>query len=322
MKRIRLSFLGLGVVGSQLMEYVRGNLEKTGFGGAEILIDKVYVRDLSKKRGIDTSGLRLTCDPCEAIREADIVVECMGGGGAALTRELVLTAVRDRKPVIMSSKKCLALYGRELVQAVQESGTRLCYDATVGGGIPVSTVLASMGKCETTTRIYGICNATSNFILGQMQGGGSYGSALRRAQELGYAENDPSEDVDGLDALYKAVILMGFGMGHWAACGSIVPASIRTLTDSNFREAEKTARIIKPVFSIERRGKDFSCFVGPRPVPMDSILAPVKDNNNIIVIHGSESGDRAFYGQGAGAKPTASAMFDDLIRTLRDIRAS
>ena len=98
--------------------------------------------------------------------------------------------------------------------------------------------------------------------------------------------------------------------------------SIRNLTAADFREAGKTAHVIKPVFSVERREEEFSCFVGPQRVPMDSILAAVKGNNNIIVIRSSESGDRAFYGQGAGAKPTASAMFDDLIRTLRDMRAS
>lgn len=321
MKRIRLSFLGLGVVGSQLMEYIRDTLDGTVFGGAGISVHKVFVRDVTKKRWIDTSDLTLTSNPYDAIRDADIVVECMGGSGTELTRDLLLAAVREHKSVIVSSKKCLALYGRELVHAAEECGTSLCYDATVGGGIPISAVLASMGKCETTTRIYGICNATSNLILSEMSGGAGYEAALRRAQALGYAENDPSEDVDGLDALYKAVILMGFGMGHWADCGSIKPLSIRNLTAADLRKAGKEAYVIKPVFSVERQGEEFSCFIGPRPVPTDSILAPVKGNNNIIVIRGSESGDRAFYGQGAGAKPTASAMFDDLIRTLLEMRA-
>lgn len=322
MKLIRLSFLGLGVVGAQLMAYVRDSLEGKDFGDARISVDKVFVRNPAKKRGIDTTGLTLTDDPYEAIRDADIVAECMGGSGTEETRKLVLAALGDRKAVIMSSKKCLAQYGREIVGAVQTSGACFHYDATVGGGIPIGAVLTSMGNCETTTRIYGICNATTNFILGEMAGGAGFESALRRALELGYAENEPSEDVDGLDALYKAVILMGFGMGHWADCGSIKPVSIRSITAADFREAGKTAHVIKPVFSVERREEEFSCFVGPQRVPMDSILAAVKGNNNIIVIRSSESGDRAFYGQGAGAKPTALAMFDDLIRTLRDMRAS
>ncbi len=322
MKQKRLSFLGLGIVGSQLMAYIKRSMEGTRFGGCMLSVGKVYVRDLTKKRGVDTSGLTLTADPNEAIRDADIVVECMGGSGAALTRELVLAAVREKKPVIMSSKKCLALYGREIARDVQSSGTSFHYDATVGGGIPISAVLDSMGKCETTTRIYGICNATSNFILCEMQRGGSYQAALRKAQELGFAENDPSEDVDGLDALYKAVILMGFGMGHWADCRSIVPVSIRHLTAADFRDAVSAGYVVKPVFSAERRGEGFSCFVGPQLVPVNSIVAAVRGNNNIIVVRGSESGDRAFYGQGAGPKPTASAMYDDLVRTLGEMNAT
>jgi homoserine dehydrogenase len=322
MKHIRLSFLGLGVVGSQLLAYIKDKPECLHAAAAGLSVGKIFVRDMTKRRGIDISGLTMTSDPFEAIRDADIIVECMGGSGAALTRELVLAAVGEKKPVVMSSKKCLALFGREIVRAVAACGTSFHYDATVGGGIPVGAVLASMGKCETTTRIYGICNATSNFILGEMQSGSSFDAALQKAREQGFAENDPSEDVDGLDALYKAVILMGFGMGHWADCGSIEPASIRHLAGRDLREAGRTAHVIKPVFSVERRGEEFSCYVGPQPVPADSLLATVRGNNNIIVIRGSESGDRAFYGQGAGAKPTASAMFDDLIRTLGDIRAS
>ena len=145
MKLIRLSFLGLGVVGAQLMAYVRDSLEGKDFGDARISVDKVFVRNPAKKRGIDTTGLTLTDDPYEAIRDADIVAECMGGSGTEETRKLVLAALGDRKAVIMSSKKCLAQYGREIVGAVQTSGACFHYDATVGGGIPIGAVLTSMG---------------------------------------------------------------------------------------------------------------------------------------------------------------------------------
>jgi homoserine dehydrogenase len=322
MKSVVLAFLGFGVVGSKLMEYVRGSLDELeGKRKCRVLVDKVFVRDIMKTRGQDTAGLRLTDNPYEAIRDADIVIDCMGGGAAELTRKLVLEALSRKKAVIMSSKKCLALYGKEITEAAAQKKACFRYDATVGGGIPISTVLEHMGKCETIQKIYGICNGTSNYILNEMQYyGTSYHEALRSAQQKGYAENDPRDDVDGHDAMYKAVILTGFGMGHWMDCRSIKPKSIADITAGDLRAAKLQECIYKPVFSIMNNNGQYECAVGPQPVALASILAPVNENNNIIVISTSESGERAFYGQGAGAKPTASAMYDDLVRTLCEFR--
>lgn len=319
---IRISFLGLGVVGSKLMEYFRNHVKQMNHSfDSRISIGTVFVQDTTKKRNIDTSDLILTDDPYKAIQDADIVIDCMGGKGSELTRELILSSIREHKAVIMSSKKSLAQYGEEIHRAVQTNGTSFHYDATVGGCIPISSTLAHMGRCETINRIYGICNATSNFILGEMENSSSYQTALLKAKKQGIAENDPEEDVDGLDALYKSVIMMGFGMGHWVDCESIIPVSIRHLTKQDIQEAERQESILKPMFSIEYRGGEYTCHIGPQLVPKVSILAPVRGKNNIIVIEGSESGERAFYGQGAGANPTASAMFDDLMKTLQELKA-
>jgi homoserine dehydrogenase len=266
------------------------------------------------------ANLCLTDDPYDAIKDADIVVECLGGNGVELTRELVLKTIKSHQAVIMSSKKCLAFYGPEIMRTVKQYHGIFHYDATVGGGIPISSVFETMGRCETIEKIYGICNGTSNYILDKMeQKGISYEHALNKAIKKGYAENNPSEDVEGYDSLYKAVIMMGFGMNYWIDSKTIIPRTITSLTPRDFVVAEKTHNVIKPVFILEKTVDSVTCDIGPMLLPKDSLLATVKENNNIIVIYGSESRERAFYGQGAGQKPTASAMFDDLNKTIKEI---
>lgn len=317
-KNLKVSFLGLGVIGTQLMEYIRENqsdiLEQYQ---VQLNIHVVFVRDVSKKRNIDVSNLTLTDNPYEAFEEADIVIECLGGNGVELTKELILSAIRKKKAVIMSSKKCLAWYGSEIMKEVQRNNTLFRYDATVGGSIPISSILMHMGKCEKINKIYGISNATSNFVLGEMKDKEiSYNQALQNAKQKGYAENNPDEDVKGYDSLYKSIILMGFGMNKWMDHNQIKPISIKSITKEAMRDADQKDCAIKSVFCIEAVNDEISCYVGPREVKKDTILATVNANNNIIIIEGSESGERAFYGQGAGAKPTASAMFDDLISII------
>jgi len=192
-KQIKVCFLGLGVVGTQLMDYVLRNQEEILKNyNVQLIIDKVFVRDISKKRSADISNIKLTNQPYEALEGADIVIECMGGNGAELTRELVLSAIKSKKAVIMSSKKCLAMYGADIMREVQKNKTLFRYDASVGGGIPISRILRSMGRCEKIHKIYGITNATSNFILDEMKNKKiSYEEALINAKQKGYAENNP-----------------------------------------------------------------------------------------------------------------------------------
>ncbi|HKM00061.1 MAG TPA: homoserine dehydrogenase [Mobilitalea sp.] len=317
-KELTIAFLGLGVVGSQLLEYILNNkssiLESHNI---QINIGKIFVRDTKKQRSIDLSTLSLTNRPYEALENADIVIECLGGNGVELTRELVLSAIQMKKSVIMSSKKCLALYGQEIMAEVERNDTLFCYDGSVGGGIPISRVLNSIAKGEQINRIYGICNATSNYILGEMgENKVSFDTALKNARQKGYAENDVDEDVDGYDTLYKTVILTAFGLKQWVEPTKIIPKSIRNISVEDLDFAESRGTVIKSIFSIEDSLNGLSFHVGPVEVKKDSLLAAVKGNNNIIIIESSESGERAFYGQGAGARPTASAMLDDLFFIL------
>ena len=321
MKNIKISILGLGTIGSQLTTYIQNNLQQiSNTYHVKLEIHKVFVRDINKVRDIELKNLFLTNNPYEAIKDSDIVIECMGGNGVELTRKIILAALKSHKAVIMSSKKCLALYGKEIMHLVNQNRCIFHYDATVGGSIPISSVFETMGKCETLEKIYGICNGTSNFILDEMdQKGVSYEIALHKAIKKGYAENNPSEDVEGYDALYKSIIMIGFGMNQWIDYQSITTTPITNLSQHDFLDAKRKDCVIKPVFYIENLCNGINCYIGPKLVPKNTLLATVKENNNIIVLYGSESRERAFFGQGAGPKPTASAMYDDFIKTLNEV---
>lgn len=322
MRIIKISILGLGNIGAQLVKYIQNNVQELSLTHhIKLEIEKVYVRDLNKSRDPDLGFLCLTDNPFEAMKEADIVIECMGGNGTELTHELVIMALKLHKAVIMSSKKCLAFYGKDIMDTVNLYNCIFHYDATVGGSIPISSVFETMGRCEQIERIYGICNGTSNYILDEMeQKGISYELALSQAIKKGYAENNPKEDVEGLDSLYKSVIMIGFGMKTWINHNSIIPSPITSLNSHNFIEAKKRHSIIKPVFYIEKKENSINCYIGPKMISKNTLLATVKENNNIIIVYGSESHERAFYGQGAGPKPTASAMFDDLVKTIKQLQ--
>lgn len=321
MKTMKIGFLGLGTIGSKLMEYLRANILTIQKEFAcNIRIAKVFVRDINKKRSIDTSDLDLTFNPYEVVNESDLIVECLGGNGVELTRKLILSAIDQKKAVIMSSKKCLAMYGKEIMTAVTKNHTVFHYDETVGGGIPISSIFDSMGKCETIQKMYGICNGTSNFILSEMTDHNlSYQDALQKAIQSGYAENNPKEDVDGFDALYKTIIMLGMGMNYWITIKDIEPVTISSIDKLDILKAKRENYIIKPIFYLEKDHDQVTVYIGPKNVSKDSLMATVKENNNIIVIYSSESRERAFYGQGAGAKPSASAMYDDLIKSLKEM---
>ncbi|MDO5520997.1 MAG: homoserine dehydrogenase [bacterium] len=315
MKTVQVSFLGLGVIGLQLLKYIireREGVRKQY--GVELQINKIFVKNLSKDRGEVVEKEWLTDRPYEAMEHADLIVECIGGNGYKCTKDYVMWALNHRKPVIMSSKKCLAMYGTEIQKAAEKMQTVIKYDATVGGGIPISTVLEHMGKCEQVEEIYGISNATSNYILTKMkQENMSYKEALQEAQKQGIAENNPKEDVDGWDSVYKTVILAGFGMNVWINPQEVTPVSI---THSKV----ELDQMVKPIFSVvyDERKRTAHVKVKPEIVEAGSILSCVNGTDNLFVIRGSESGERAFYGAGAGARPTASAMFDDMIKVLED----
>ena len=319
-KVVKVGILGLGVVGAELVSQIINNagLIKNQTG-CSIAIEKIFVRDLYKPRSIDTTGLSLTTDPLEIIQNphVQIVCECMGGNGADLTRNYVLEAIKNGKHVIMSSKKVLALHAAELLKSAEKAGVQLKYDASVGGGIPIAKVFEGAFKGDNVVKIMGIFNATSNYIYSKMDKGGlSFETALKKAQNKGYAENDPTDDVDGFDSLYKLTILALFGMKKIIQPSSLLKESFTKITQVDMKYAHELGYHIKPVALLKRNGGNFEYKIGPCLVPSDHILANTFSNNNIILIEGKNCGELGFYGQGAGAKPTASVMFDDLLNII------
>lgn len=212
----------------------------------------------------------------------------------------------------MSGKKCLALHMDEIIESVNRYKVQLRYDATVGGSIPICKVFQNLSGYDLVNKIYGIANATTNYILSLMYSEGmDYQTALELAQSEGCAENDASDDVDGWDALYKMAILLRFGMGVEIALGSIAPVGIEGLKDRADRE---TGSKIKQIFYAEKIGADeIRVYVGPKVVKEHSLLGSVDEKNNIIFAEHKYGGRRAYYGNGAGGRETAAIMVEDLL---------
>lgn len=306
MKKLHIGFLGLGVVGAQLMNIIRENEKKLKEQyGTQIIFGKVLVRDLNKKRETDVTNIELTTNGDEIVcdEKIDVVIDCMGGAGCQQTTELLYKAICNGKNVIMSSKKCLALNGKKFVRMANENKIYLGFDATVGGGIPITHMMKSCGLGEKITNILGIFNATSNFILSKMQRERmEFEAGLAIAQNDGYAENDPSEDINGYDALYKLVIMMGMCFDIWKNPSELLCQSIMNIKYFDFKYLSKYDSCIKAVAMADR--VEHRYYIGPCVLKKDTLIANVNDNNNLIFIDGTWSGRRAFYGQGAGNRPT------------------
>lgn len=320
MEKVKIGLLGLGVVGSELVNIAlnsKDSLKKNY--GIELEIGKIFVRDPSKKRGVNIDAAALTTDPDEVVNDpdTDIICECVGGAGTELTYEYVMKAIRNKKSVVMSSKKALAFYGPEILCAANQNGVVLKYDATVGGGIPIAKILENCHNGERVFKISGIVNATSNFIYTKMfKDNNTFDEALKKAQQNGYAENDPSEDIRSFDALYKAVILSMFGFGKHFDHSRVRTTPYSKIDLSDMKFANELGYTIKPVINIEDHGDKLLYNIGPCLIKNDDIIANTFSNFNIISITSSHSGKMSFYGQGAGDRPTASAMFDDVVNII------
>jgi homoserine dehydrogenase len=317
---IKVGILGLGVIGSELVLQIlnnRSRIEKET--GISLEIGKIYVRTLTKTRTLDTTKLPLTTDVNDVINnpDIDIICECMGGNGYELTRGYILEAINNDKHLVMSSKKAFAKYAALLIKAADSHNVHLHYDACVGGGIPIAKVLANAFKGDHILNIMGIFNATSNYIYSKMFSHNlSFQEALKEAQDNGYAENDPSDDVDGYDSLYKLIILVMFGMKQIIDPSLLRPDSFRNIDMKDMQYANELGYRIKPLALLKRVNGTFEYKIGQCLIPSEHVIANTFNNFNSILIEGEHCGELIFYGQGAGAKPTATAMFDDLMNIL------
>jgi homoserine dehydrogenase len=308
MGRVVLGMLGLGTVGTGVVQLLAD--EK------HLSLKKIAVRDPAKKRTV-TLPCPVTTDIAEVIDdpEIEVVIEVMGGEQPAL--EMMRRAIERRKHIVTANKEVLAKHGPELFQLARNRGVAIFFEASVAGGIPLISTMHKGLEANQINSVTGILNGTTNFILSRMEENKeSYESALAQAQSLGFAEADPTNDVDGHDVGYKLSILSALAFGQFVRPDSIYKEGIRSITAEDIAQANEFGYRIKLV-GITSRNRDsqqkFDVRVHPMLVPLSHPLASVSGSNNGILVDGNAVGEITMVGPGAGQMPTASAVVGDII---------
>ncbi|MGA7984037.1 MAG: homoserine dehydrogenase [Burkholderiales bacterium] len=323
MRPIRVGLLGIGTVGGGTWEVLRRNADEIRRrAGRAIRITRVADKALARARSIVKGKARLTADAREVTRakDIDIVVELIGGTGIA--RELVLDAIAHGKHVVTANKALLAHHGNEIFAAAQKQGVMVAFEAAVAGGIPIIKALREGLTANRIEWIAGIINGTSNFILSEMRDKGlDFATVLAEAQRLGYAEADPSFDVEGVDAAHKLTILSALAFGIPMQFRRAYTEGITRLTRADIAYAEELGYRIKLLGITKRTPKGIELRVHPTLVPARRLIANVEGVMNAILINGDAVGPTLYYGAGAGSLPTASAVVADLVDVTRLITA-
>ncbi len=311
-RNYQIGILGCGTVGSGVVKVLR-NLART-----DITIAKIYVRsearaqELSSQLGLDKKVFTWNLDDVIANPEIDLVVELMGG--VKDTKAIILKALANGKDVVTANKDLLALEGAELFEAAKKHQRTIMYEAAVAGGIPIISTLKQSLRANKILSLYGIINGTTNYILDTMKKEGSaFADVLKRAQELGFAESDPTNDVDGHDAAYKTAILASIISGKRVDVNKVYREGIRKITQTDFRSAEKRGYEIKLLGIINNTDTKLDARVHPVFVKKDNPLASVAQENNAILVKGDAVGMLTLIGKGAGSLPTASSVVGDIL---------
>ena len=320
---VGVGILGAGTVGGTLIRRLvsdRDAIEaKTGLS---FDVRRVAVRDTGKERAFDVPDGLLTADPQMVVDDPSVqlIVEVMGGQEPA--GDLVLSALSAGKPVVTANKELVAARGPELIRAAEKGGVPLLFEAAVGGGIPIIRPLSESLAGERITRVMGIVNGTTNFILSQMaESGAEYVDALAEAQKLGYAEPDPSADVSGADAAAKTAILASLAFGTWVGIDDVYHEGIEFLSKTDLKYAADFGYAIKLLAVAEQTTRGVSARVHPVMLSVDHPLAPIHGPTNAIFIEGPSVDELLFAGPGAGGDPTATAVLGDMIDAARELLA-
>ena len=318
MKPIKVGLLGLGTVGGGTLTVLRRNAtEITRRAGREIVVVKAAVRDLEKARAL-ANGLPLTLDPFEIVDdpEIDIVVELIGGLSPA--KELVMQAIANGKHVVTANKHLVAKHGNEIFAAAQAKGVMVAFEAAVAGGIPIIKALREGLTANRIEWLAGIINGTSNFILTEMRDkGAAFDDVLKQAQALGYAEADPTFDIEGIDAAHKLTILSAIAFGIPMQFDKAYTEGISKLTREDVQYAEELGYRIKLLGIARRAENGIELRVHPTLIPERRLIANVDGAMNAVLVKGDAVGPTLYYGAGAGAEPTASAVVADLVDVTR-----
>lgn len=323
---VRVGLLGCGTVGSSLIALLeRQRASIAARTGLSISITRIAVRDLSRPRDLSLPGDLFTDDAAAVIADPDIdiVVEVMGGIDPA--RGLVRAALAAGRPVVTANKALLADHGAELFAAADAAGVDLLFEAAVAGGIPLLRPLRESLLGEPVRRVMGIMNGTTNYILTRMtEAGAQYAEALAEAQELGYAEADPTADVGGSDAAAKIAIVASIAFGAEVTASMVDVEGITSVSADDIAFASRNGFVIK-LLAVAERTEDLgspqlAAAVHPVLVPVHHPLASVRESFNAVFVEGDAVGELMFYGRGAGGDPTASAVLGDLIDAAVNLR--
>ena len=313
----------MGTVGCATVAILRRNADEiTRRAGRRIEITHACAQDINKERPIDLDGITLTADPFELIQHdsLDIVVELIGGVSPA--HELAMAAIGTGKHVVTANKALIALYGNEIFKAAYKNDVMVAFEAAVAGGIPIIKAIREGLSGNHIQWIAGIINGTCNFILTEMyRHGSSFDDALGRAQMLGYAETDPTFDIEGMDAAHKLTILASLAFGIPLQFDKVYTEGITKLSNQDIRYADELGYKLKHLGITRRKPEGVELRVHPALVPKSRLLASVEGVMNAIVITGDAVGPTLFYGAGAGGEPTASAVVADIVDVVRTMTA-
>jgi homoserine dehydrogenase len=316
---VRVGVLGYGNVGAAVVALIGENGDTIAARtGLRLEVARVAVRDLSKARvgftAFTDDAAGVAVDP-----DVDLIVEVIGGLQPA--KDLVLAALKAGKPVVTANKELMAAYGAELFDAAAKAGVDLLFEAAVAGAIPLMRPLRESLAGDRIMRVLGIVNGTTNFILTRMtESGQSFAEALAEAQALGYAERDPTADVEGHDAAAKASIIASLAFGVRVVAGDVYREGITGVTADDIRMAGRLGYVVKLLAVIDDVGGEVAVRVHPAMVPVAHPLAAVRESFNAVFVEGAAAGELMFYGRGAGGRPTASAALGDVIDAAANLR--
>lgn len=321
MKPVKVGLLGLGTVGGGTINVLKRNAsEISRRTGREIIVSHACAKNLQKTRICETQDICLTTDPLEIINhpEIEVVLELMGG--EKLAKNLVLAAIAKGKHVVTANKALIALHGNEIFEQASKKGVIVAFEAAVGGGIPIIKVLRESLSGNQIEWLAGIINGTGNFILTEMQNKGhDFGHVLAEAQDLGYAEADPAFDIEGIDAAHKLTILASIAFGIPLQFEKIYIEGITQITREDVNYAEELGYRIKHLGIARKTAKGLELRVHPTLIPCHSLIANVNGVMNAILVQGDALGPTLYYGAGAGAEPTASAVVSDIVDVVRTL---
>jgi len=332
MDQVTLGMIGGGTVGGGVYQALKssGNLLASR-AGIRFRLKKIAVKAFDEPRKVFIPEKMMTTDWRAVVDDPEVQIVVELAGGTTVARQMVLTALRRGKPVVTANKALLSAHGEELFAAARDHGANLYYEASVAGGIPIIKALREGFIGNRIESIYGIVNGTCNYILSRMTAeGADFDTVLADAQRLGYAEADPTLDVDGHDSLHKIGILASLAHGFWVPPERIHVEGIRGISQQDIRFARELGYAIKLLGVVKKQkrkgrkaaqgGGAVQVAVHPTLVPESHVLASVSDSFNAVFVQGDIVGDTLFYGRGAGQDPTASAVLADIADAALDLK--